>query len=231
MIEEIPKFSIRHLPAEERPREKLVQQGVDALSTVELIAIILGSGTKHNPIMQLSQQILAHFGSLEKLAEASIVELQQIKGLGLAKAIQLQAAIGLGLKLSRTVQPQKVRIEHPSQAYSIIRDIIAHEKREVFMTLMLDIKNGVLCHELVSVGTLTNTLVHPREVFYSAIRNKAATIIVAHNHPSGDPTPSKEDIKTTHMLVEAGKIMGIPVQDHLIVTKDTYISLKLKGYF
>ena len=231
MIEDLSKFSIHHLPITERPREKLAQQGVEALSVVELIAIILGSGTKHNPVMQLSQQILAHFGSLEKLADASLAELQQIKGLGQAKAIQLRAAIGFGVKLSRVVQNPKARIEHPSQAYQIIRDIIAHEKKEIFVTLMLDVKNCIICHEVISIGTLTSALVHPREVFYPAIRHKAVSIIVAHNHPSGDVTPSREDISTTKVLIDAGKIIGISLQDHLIVTMDKYISLKQKGHF
>jgi len=224
---------MRDLPAEERPREKLLKNQSDSLSIIELIAIVLGSGTKEKPVLQLAQEIVAHFGSLENLSRATIQELCQIKGVGPAKAIQLMAAFHLGVRLSRELVPDRVKIEHPIHAYRLIKDKIAHESREHLIVILLDVKGYVISDQLISVGTLTESLVHPREVFYPAIRHKAASIILAHNHPSGDPTPSPQDISLTKQLMKAGELMGIKVQDHIIVGKGRYISLNQaqKGIF
>lgn len=222
-------YSVQHLPQEDRPRERLVRFGAESLSTAELIAVILGSGTKSQPILQLAHQLVTHFGSLNNLCNATLSELCEIKGIGSAKAIQLKAAFSLGLRASKqTIQP-KYRIDHPVHAYNLIKDELEKETRELFLVILQDARGFVICHEVVSIGNLTQTLVHPREVFYPAIRHKAVSLIVAHNHPSGDPTPSPEDFELTKVLVEAGKLIGIRLHDHLIVGNQRYVSLRKEG--
>lgn len=223
-------YSIHHLPEEERPRERLMRSGAESLSTVELIAIILGSGSKTKPVLQLAHEVVARFNGLRELAEATLTELLEIKGIGFAKAIQLKAAFNLGVRASRQVVKPKYRIEHPSHAYYLLKEELEHEKRELFVAILQDVKGYVICHEVVSIGSLSQTLVHPREVFYPAVRHKAASIIVAHNHPSGDPTPSPQDLELTKILVEASQLMSIPLHDHLIVGQQRYISLRQQGF-
>lgn len=222
-------FCIQDLPLEERPRERLMSSGADSLSTAELIAILMGSGTKEKPVMALAQEIVAHFGTLKELSEATVEELCQIKGIGNAKAILLKACFTLSSRLARAVVAPKCRIETPKQAYEWIRDELENETRELFTVILLDTKKEVIASPIVSVGTLSQTLIHPREVFYPAIRHKAASLILVHNHPSGDPTPSKEDLEVTQILVDAGKLIGISVNDHLIIGRGIFVSLRQKG--
>lgn len=219
-------YSIHSLPEEERPRERLMHAGAESLSTTELIALILGSGSKTNPVLQLANEVMRRFRSLPELSEATLAELLEIKGIGLAKAIQLKAALNLGMRVSRHKEKPKYKIEHPIHAYYLLREELEHEKREVFITILQDAKGCVICHEVISIGNLTQTLVHPREVLYPAIRHKAASFIVAHNHPSGDPTPSSQDFELTKQLVEASRLMNIPLHDHLIIGKQCYHSLR-----
>jgi DNA repair protein RadC len=204
--------------------------GVESLTAAELIAIILGSGTKTVPIMQLAQKLVATFGGIQQLAEATIEELCQIKGIGQAKAIQLQAAFNLGVRLAKQMTPPKFKVEHPIHVYHLVKDELLSEKRELFVVVLIDTKGGVIGQHIVSIGTLTQTLVHPREVFYPAIRHKAASIILVHNHPSGDLTPSPQDIELTEKLIGVGKIMGIPVNDHIIISHQGYRSLRQNGH-
>lgn len=222
-------FSIQDLPVEERPRERLMSSGADSLSTAELIAILLGSGTKEKPVMALAQEIVAHFATLKQLSEATVEELCQIKGIGHAKAIMLKACFTLSQRMARAVEAPQCRIETPKHAYQWIRDELENEMRELFCVILLDTKKEVITSPIISVGTLSQTLIHPREVFYPAIRHKAASLILVHNHPSGDPTPSKEDIVVTESLIEAGKLMGIPVNDHIIIGRGTFVSLRQRG--
>jgi DNA repair protein RadC len=228
-LPDIP-YSVLSLPEGERPRERLHRFGAEAVSTTELIAILLGSGTKGRPILQLAHEIVGHFGSLQGLSDATVAELCQIKGLGFAKAVQLKAAFNLGARLSKQVLSPKYRIENPVHAYHLVKDEFAHEKREFFVVLLLDTKGFVITQEVVSIGTLSETLIHPREVFYPAIRHKAASLILIHNHPSGDPTPSTEDYEITEILTKAGGLMSIPVHDHLIIGADGFVSLRQKGF-
>ncbi len=220
---------MKTLPLEERPRERLEKEGESALSISELLAVILGSGMQGKPVLALAQELLVHFGSLTALAEASIADLVQIKGLGQAKAIQLKAALGLSLRLERERSAPKCPLLTPEQAYFWIRDRIAHLKKEVFGVILQDVRGNALKWVEVSVGTLTETLVHPREVFHPAIEHRAATLILAHNHPSGDPSPSPHDIHLTRTLLQASKIVGIPINDHIIVSSSGFISLKTEG--
>jgi DNA repair protein RadC len=225
----VNSYSIQQIPEEERPRERLARLGPESLSTVELIAILLGSGTKGMPILQLAQQIVKEFGGLKQLAETTLSELCQVPGVGKAKAMQLQAAFNLGLRASRQVIPPKYRIENPIHAYQLLKDEMESETREMFVAIFQDVKGFVICHQIIAIGTLSRTLVHPREVFYPAIRHKASSLIIAHNHPSGDPTPSPEDYEITRVLVEVGHLMNLPIQDHIIVGHQNYISLRQRG--
>jgi len=225
----MPSYNVQSLPENERPRERLMRHGPEALTTAELIAILLGSGMKGMPILQLSQSIIATFGDLQKLSEATMAELCSIKGLGPAKALQLRAALSLGLRAAKANPTVKYRIETPLHVYNLIKDEIANAKKEHFIVILQDIKGFVIDYVTVAVGTLSQTLVHPREVFNPAIRHHAASIILAHNHPSGDPTPSPEDYELTKILVEAGHLMGIPINDHLIIGGNQYISLRQLG--
>lgn len=222
-------MTLLDLPETERPRERMLQLGADAISTSELIAILLGSGIKGLSVTQLAAQILSFFGSLEKLSQASVEELCQIKGLGKAKAIQLKAAFTLGLRASKEALPLRLKVDNPKVAYNLIRDEIENEKREHFIAIFLDTKSFLIGYEVIAIGTLSQALVHPREVFYPAIRRKAASLIIAHNHPTGDPTPSTQDLEITRQLIAAGRLMGIPVNDHIIVGKADYCSIKMKG--
>lgn len=224
------RYSIQDLPQEERPRERLMRTGPESLSTIELIALILGSGSKVKPVLELAHEIMGHFGSLRQLAEASIAELLEIKGIGHAKAIQLKAAFNLGLRVSKQVVGSKYKIEHPTHAYHLIKEELEHEKRELFIVILQDVRGFLIHHEVVSIGSLSQTLVHPREVFYPAIRHKASSVIIAHNHPSGDPTPSPQDYELTKVLVEAGRLMNIPLHDHLIIGQQKFLSLRQQGF-
>lgn len=206
-----------------------MRHGAETLSAAELIAIVLGSGTKSSPVLQLSQQLVARFGSLQQLAEATVQELCQIKGIGIAKAIQLRAAFSLGLRLSRQNITAKYKIEHPLHAYHLVKDQLAGEKREHFIVIMMDVRGSVIAQDIISIGTLTEAPVHPREVFYPAIRHKAVSMILVHNHPSGDLTPSKQDYELTRKLVATGQMVGIPVTDHLIVGSSGYLSMRQRG--
>jgi DNA repair protein RadC len=224
-------YSIQQLPAEDRPRERLMRAGAEALSAAELIAIILGSGSKSKPILQLAHEIVARFGGLQQLAEATLAELLEIKGVGMAKAIQLKAAFNLGIRATNKSDIQvKYRLEHPLHVYQLIKDELAYDKRELFMAILQDVRGCVIAREIISIGSLSETLVHPREVFYPAIRHKAASLIVAHNHPSGDPTPSKRDLDLTQLLVEASRVVRIPLHDHLIIGHENFVSLRQTGF-
>lgn len=229
-MQSMTHYSIANIPSEERPRERLLRHGADVLSVVELIAILLGSGTKTAPVLQLAQMIVGHFTDLNQLADATIEELCQIKGIGPAKAIQLKACFTLGQRLSRQSQDSKVRIDQPAQAYQLLKSELEKEKQEVFVVILQDVKNYLICHQVVSMGTLSRALIHPREVFYPAIRHKAASLILAHNHPSGDPTPSAEDFEITETICEAGKMIGISVNDHLIIGNQKFTSLRQMGF-
>lgn len=222
-------YSIQNLPEIDRPRERLARHGAEALSAVELIAILLGSGTKTAPVMHLSQDLISKFGSLQSLAEATIEELCQVKGIGPAKAIQLRAAFSLALRINKENLGARYKIEHPIHAYHLIRDALAKEKRELFVIIMLDAKGYVITQHTVAIGTLTESVVHPREVFYPAIRHKAVSVILAHNHPSGDLTPSKDDLNITKDLIATGRLVGIPINDHIIVSERGFLSMRQRG--
>lgn len=221
---------LQHIPEADRPRERLWRSGPEVLSAAELLAVLLGSGTQAMPVLQLAHEILKRFGNLAKLADATLEELCQIPGIGQAKAIQLKACFALGARAARQERNPKTRIEFPSQAYALVRPLLENEKRELLLGILLDLRKRVIALPLISAGTLSQTLIHPREIFYLAIRHKAASLILAHNHPSGDPTPSPQDREITKTLVEAGQLMGIPVTDHLILGEGRYVSMRQMGF-
>ena len=221
-------FTIHDLPVDERPRERLVKFGEQALSTQELLQLILGRGIAGESVAVTAQKLLTQFGSLQKLAEASIEELSSIKGIGLAKAGQIKAAFEIGRRLSTQTLPYKSKeLTDPKKVYQLMKSKLKDYHKEHFYIIALNSRNYSIAE--VSVGSLNASIVHPREVFAEAIKNKAASVIFVHNHPSGDPEPSTADLEITKRLVEAGKILGIEVIDHIIITKTGFISFKDKS--
>ena len=221
-------FTIHDLPKDERPRERLVKFGEQALSAQELLQLILGRGVAGESVAVTAQKLLAQFGSLQKLAEASIEELSSIKGIGLAKSAQIKAAFEISRRLSTQAPTYKSKeLTDPEKVYRLIKSKLKDYHKEHFYIIVLNSRGHSIAE--VSVGSLNASVVHPREVFAEAIRNKAASVIFAHNHPSGDPEPSEDDLEITKRLVESGKILGIEVLDHIIVAKDGFFSFKNKG--
>ncbi|MDS1029398.1 DNA repair protein RadC [Bacillota bacterium LX-D] len=222
-------LTIKELPDELRPRERIVQAGPEALSNTELLAILLRTGSQKQSALELANQILREAEGLSFLVTASLEELTAIPGIGVAKAAQIKAAVEIGRRLSAYRIEPKVTIQSPDTAANLLMDEMRFLDREYFKTLFLNTKNHVLGLETISIGSLNSSIVHPRELFKQAVKKSAAAIILAHNHPSGDPTPSREDIDVTKRLIEAGKIMGIEVLDHIIIGNGTYVSLKERG--
>lgn len=220
-------MSLRDLPPDSRPRERLAQKGSSALSSIELIAILLGSGTKECSALELASKLLTHFTSLERLFEATLSELLEIKGIGFAKGVQLQAAFSLGKRLSPWKEAEV--IDSPAKAYLAFAGEWEGAKTEVLSILLRDTRRKLIHKEMVAKGTLNQVIMHPREIFCAAIRHRAHTVIVAHNHPSGDPTPSTSDFEMTQILRSAGRVVGIPIADHLILGRETYFSFWQRG--
>ncbi len=219
-------FTVRDLPPAERPRERLVKLGAEALSAQEILALILGRGVKGESVMVTAQKLLSKFGSLQGIADSSVEELSQINGIGLAKATQLKAAFELGRRLEGSSTEGKAQVKSPEDVLSAVASMLKGKKREHFLVLLLDTRNRLIRVATISMGSLDSSIVHPREVFKEAISASAASVIFVHNHPSGDPEPSEDDIELTRRLVEAGKLLGILVLDHVIVGEGTFVSLK-----
>lgn len=221
---------IRDLPQEDRPRERLLSDGPDSLSNQELMAILLRTGTKDESVIQLSNRLLRHFDGLRLLKDASVEEITQIKGIGQAKAIQIMASLELGRRVGRLQFEDRYVIRSPEDAANYMMEEMRFLTQEHFVCLYLNTKNQVMHRQTVFIGSLNASIVHPREVFREAFRRSAASIIALHNHPSGDPGPSREDIDVTKRLVECGKIIGIELLDHIIIGEHKFVSLKEKGY-
>ncbi len=216
---------IKDLPKIERPREKLIQYGPARLSNSELLAIILRSGKKGENVVDLANKILKKYKA-ENLPNSTYSELKEFSGLGPAKACEIIACFELGKRLLKGKIAQLYL--KPEEVFKELKDIRDH-KKEHFIIFYLDSRNQEIKREIISVGSLNANLVHPREVFEPAVKHLAAQVILAHNHPSGDPEPSEDDLLLNKRLVEAGKILGIEVIDHIIVTKSGYLSFKEKG--
>ena len=218
------------MPAEQRPREKMLTHGPEALPDAELVAILLATGMHGKNVIELSSEILANHQGLLGMLEADIESLQRINGLGQAKACTLMAAIELGRRWASAKRGHLQKVGSPADVAKFLGGSFAFLDKEHFKVLYLDVKNQIIHEETVSVGTLSSSLVHPREVFKPAIKRSAYGLIAAHNHPSGDTSPSDDDLVTTKRLQEAGEIVGIKLIDHLIFGRGNFISLREKGY-
>lgn len=226
---ESPNYTLRDVPNEERPRERMIQYGAGALSNAELLAILLRTGTYQESAVLLAQRLLASSGSLRGLADMSLEQLTEIKGIGEAKALQIQAGIELGRRMARSALSETVTIRSPQDVAALLTEDLRYLQKEHFVCLFLNTKNHVVGQETLSMGSLNASIVHPREIFRAAIKRSSASIVCAHNHPSGDPTPSPEDIQMTKRLVQAGDIIGIEVLDHVVIGDQKFVSLKELG--
>ena len=225
-------FTVHDLPLSERPRERLLKLGGESLSAQEILALILGRGTKGESVMVTSQKLLSRFGNLKGIVNASVEELSEIKGIGLAKAAQIKAALELSKRLEADVGDKpKPLLKSPEDVAAAVRSKLKGKRKEHFLVLCLDTRNRLINCRPVSMGSLDTSIVHPREVFKEAVSSSAAAVIFVHNHPSGDPEPSREDIELTRRLAKAGEIIGIDVLDHIIVCDKSYLSLKAKNLF
>jgi DNA repair protein RadC len=221
---------IKDYPEDQRPRERLVQDGPKSLSNHELLAILLRTGSKEESVLQLANKLLTSFEGLRLLKDASIEEITNIKGIGNVKAVQILAAVELGRRIHRIQYEDRYVIRSPEDAANYVMEDMRFLSQEHFVCLYLNTKNQVLHQQTIFIGSLNASIVHPREVFKEAFRRSAASFICLHNHPSGDPAPSREDIEVTKRLSECGKLIGIELLDHLIIGDQKFISLKEKGY-
>ena len=224
-------MQIREMPVTDRPREKMLYAGAGALSNAELLALVLRSGDHERSAIQLAEDVLAYSTrEVGGLGRAQVQELQSIEGIGTAKACSIVAGMELAKRvMSDRYAEQRRVVRDCTDVVDMLMEELVYEKREVLVALLLNVKGEVESKETISIGELAATNVHPREVFSPAIRKGAAGIIVVHNHPSGDPTPSSEDIVATRRLLEAGRIVGIKLVDHVIIGNGTYTSLKVEG--
>ena len=225
-------FTIHDLPVSERPRERLQKFGAEALSAQEILALILGRGVAGESVMTTAQRLLSQFGNLRGIAGASVEELSQIKGIGLAKAAQIKAAFELASRLEAFPGTgSKPVVKSPEDIMALLKGRLKDKKKEHFLALLLDTRNRLIKAAEISVGSLDSSIVHPREVFKEAVSASAAGVIFVHNHPSGDPEASEDDVRLTKRLAEAGEIMGIEVMDHVIIGDNSFLSLKREGLF
>lgn len=222
-------ITVKEMPEEERPRERLAHAGPQALSSAELLAIILRTGVQGENVVAMASRLLAKFGGLGGLSRVELAQLSQEHGLGPAKAAQLAAALELGRRLMAESPEERFQIRSPQDAANILMPLVGHQEQEHFVVLYLDTRNRVLEREILYKGSLNTSLVRIAEVFRGAIRRNCAAVIVAHNHPSGDPAPSPEDVALTRRLVEAGKLLEVEVLDHMVIGHNRYVSLRERG--
>ncbi len=220
---------IRDLPASERPRERLEQYGPESLSTAELLAIVLRVGSRGESAIRLAERLLSQFRGLSGLARARVPQLAALPGMGLAKASQVKASFELGKRLAASVDGARPVVRGAADAAALVMEELRHKEQECLAAVFLDTRNQVICTRVLMIGTLTGSPAHPREVFREALAQGCASLIVCHNHPSGDPTPSKDDVALTARLVQAGELMGVPVLDHIVVGDGRYVSLREAG--
>src|SRR5659263_101992 len=223
------KIRILDMQKDERPRERLIKNGASALSDSELLAIILRTGSKKENVINLSQRILGEY-NIKQLSQINLTQLMKIHGIKESKATQISACFEIARRLESFNSVEKPKISSPEDVYRRLFPRMRELKKEMFIELCLDTKNQILKEEVISVGSLNTNVVHPREVFKLALAESAAHIIVAHNHPSGDPTPSSEDIEITKKLVETGTIIGITLLDHVIIGDGRHFSMKEAGH-
>jgi len=230
-------MKIKDQPASERPRERLMLSGEGSLSPAELVAILLRTGLKGTNVVEIGKQLVGKYGSLHALAQASVDDLKAVKGIGPDKAVTLVAAFALAKKMADEMRGESPVLDTPDAVANLLREDNRLPGVETFQIVLLNSRRRLIRIEKISQGTLDTILVHPREVFKSAIAANAAAVVLAHNHPSGDPTPSEADIKVTRDLIRAGQLLKIEVLDHVIIGRATqerpkdYVSLRELGYF
>ncbi len=225
------KKTMRDMPLNDRPRERLDKLGPEALRDAELIAVLFRTGTKEKSAITLAEDVLKTFEDLRKLSQASLEEIQKVKGVGKVKAIELKAALELGKRLVRHQKTFVKRIQKPSDVAELLMSTYKDYETECFICILLNIRNDVIKIEKISQGGIDSTVANPMDVFRLAVRIGAPNIIITHNHPSGDPEPSQTDIDITKQLRDAGNIVGIQLLDHVIFGDGRYISLKERGLF
>lgn len=220
---------IRDLPQEERPRERLRKLGARAMSTGELLAITLRTGVGGENVLRLAERLLVHFSGLPGIARASDSELCEVKGIGPAKAVEIKAALELGRRLLAAAPEERERVTSPADAANLLMSEMMFLEKEHLRLILLDTRNRVLKTPTVYVGSLNASVVRVGELFRAAIRENAAALIVVHNHPSGDPSPSPEDVHVTRQIRQAGELLDIEVLDHIVIGRQRYVSLKERG--
>lgn len=226
---ERPKKNYPGAGHRKRLRERFLQSGLDGFLDYEIVELLLTLGTPRKNCKQMAKEAIKMFGGLQEVLDASFDELRRIKGIGPSNAFGVKLFRAISEKYARKKLVKKILLDSPQAVVDYLREKIGKEKKEHFLILSLDSRNYLIRENIVSIGTLNASIVHPREVFKEAIDARAASVILAHNHPSGDPEPSEEDIEITKKLVESGKILGIEVIDHVIITKDKFLSMKQKG--
>ena len=223
----VPK--IRDMAENNRPRERLIQVGPGAVSTAELLAIILRTGGNGENVLRLAERLLLKFGSIPGLARATIPELMSVKGIGQAKAVEIKAALEIGRRLMASAPEERPRVSSPADAANLLMSEMMFLEQEHLRLVLLDTRNRVLGTPNIYIGSLNTSVIRIGELFRAAIKANAAAFIVAHNHPSGDPSPSPEDINVTRQLVAAGKLLDMEVLDHIVIGHQRYVSLKERG--
>lgn len=224
-MKENKRYTVKELPLDDRPREKLLMRGAQNLSDAELVAILLRTGKKGNSVIEIARELIQTEGNLAMLATKSVDSLQKVSGIGKDKAATLAAAFELSRRiLSQSKWFSDQKVTSPQDIADIFIPLLRDDNKERFIVVCLNSSNKIIKHETISIGNLNSSVVHPREIFKVAIDNSSASIILIHNHPSGNPEPSNEDISITKKIVESGKILDIPVFDHLIIAGETYTS-------
>jgi len=229
MLKDETTFTVHDLPRQERPRERLQKFGAEALSAQELLALIIGRGVAKRSVMDIAQELVRRFGSINGLSRATAEELSKVRGIGIAKAAQILACFELARRQDLEGEMEDLDIRDPGDVVKVVRAGLRDKAKEHFKLVLLNTRNKVIGISTISIGTLNASLVHPREVFKEAVVRSASSVILVHNHPSNDLEPSEEDIRITRRMVEAGKIMGIEVLDHIIITRHQFASLKARG--
>ncbi|MDY0010506.1 MAG: DNA repair protein RadC [Candidatus Izemoplasmatales bacterium] len=217
-------YMIKDMPKLERPRERLLYNGAESLSSYELIAILLRVGSQGESVIELAKSLVNSFVDLSELGNMTVEELSAYKGIGKTKAITILAAVELGKRVL-SPQKEKIQISSPANVYEMLKNELSLLKQEVLVVLFLDIKSCLITKKTIFIGSLNQSLVHPREVFMHAIKHASSRIIIVHNHPSGDPTPSAQDVAVTKAFQEAGNLLGVKVMDHIIIGSNSYRSI------
>lgn len=217
-------MKINEIPYSERPREKALLNGINSLSNVELLAIIIRSGTKNRSAIEVAYELINSYNSLSNLMNASISELNKIKGLNNAKSISILASLEFAKRCSKIKKEKRIHIDGALSVFNLLKDKFRNELQENFILLFLDSRNDLICETLLFKGSVSSSLIHPRDIFREAYKNNANRMIIVHNHPSGDPTPSESDLVSTKSLIEISKFMSLPIIDHIILGDQSYFS-------